>query len=286
MSESAIICLNGPNILELSLSDYFKRCDCIAVGSGILNQQIIPKYYFYESTSSLDIEYLNGNVYDPYYALFLVLEPLQLNALIERSRTNNIEVITNPQPFASYFVSPSKNLQHFNPHNWYSCDETTFISGHRASQNYLVKRLWEKGILLNYRCTLIKAFTLALVKGYKNIYIAGMNPSSPHHWFSENTDKASRVTYPSIDEKVMMQLYNNSHNLIRNMPLANNDDASIGYVNKQPKEKRIPNIFFAFISSLLYHCPDLASMINIKIMGNDPDVNSYLDRYKLNHLKY
>lgn len=283
--ETVVICLNGPNILDVIQKVSAIHADFICMGSGILNRFIKPKYYFFEPSCSLEHQQRTRQSYDPYNAMFLVLEPLQVNTLVHRSRTENISIIRNPQNLPSYFMMPPSNLKHYIPSKWFYCDESTFISGNRSAQKYLIQECWNSNILLNYRCTLIKAFSLALTLGYRNIYIAGFNPSSPHHWFTNNPRMAAEISHHATDEDILSQIFRGAHRLIEQMPLLNNDDASISSIPEYSL-KRIPNIFLSFLSSFYCHCPELSSTMTIKILGDDPDVIAYLKSYRMEELRF
>jgi len=284
-TDSVVIALNGPNLLSDRSRRLCSEFDVISFSSGALIDHLRPRFFFHEPWESLPTAYHNNIQYDLYQCMFLSFEVPIIEALIEHSKQSELYVIQGQQPFQKYFLTCPKDLQISIP-KWYFCDETTFISGHRASIAYIQGRLWTTGCLLNYRCSLIRAFTLALALDYRQIFITGLNPSTPHYWFSADPAVGSKYLLTSLDRGLYRQVFLNSHLLIN--AIGNPGFDAQAFSSKTPdveKEKKtITNIFFAFLSSCFAKCPIDFDEEKIRIISDDAYVMNCATRYHLTHL--
>ena len=281
-SDQAVIVLNGPNLLNEKNFRICENKDVICFSTGSLIQQLNPVFFFHEPWEAMDLAFKKNLRYTIYENLFIALEIPMIESLIKKSQGIRTKVITNPQPFKSNFIEYPEYMK-VNITKWISCDETTFMSGHRDSRRYVEKKMWEEGYLLNYRCSLIRAFTLCLSLGYSSITILGMNPSTPHYWFSANTKRAIKYINEDLDINVYKQIFDNFHYLINTVNNATHDDQALTHISEttEREKKSIGNVLFSFLSTMMGVCPEEIARRDIEIITDDPLIYQIASQYNL-----
>jgi len=280
-----VIALNGPNLLSEHSKKLCSQSDIIGFSSGIFIDFIKPRYFFHEPWESIPSAYSHQVQYDLYQTLFLTMEIPILESLIARAQQTEFYVIQNQQPFPDYFLSfPDESKKY--TCQFYFCDETSFVSGHRSCIPYIQQRLWKTGCLLNYRCSLIRAFTLSLSLGYHKIYIVGLNPSTPHYWFSADPMVGASHILPALDRGLYSQLFSNAHRLINAIGNESFDVQALSsqVSNIEKERKTITNVFFSFLSACFAKCPDVFEDTSVIVVSDDPLVLGYAKQYHLEHL--
>ena len=59
-----------------------------------------------------------------------------------------------------------------------------------------------KALLLNFRCSIIRALSLGYILGYEHITLVGLDPSSPYHWYTIESVNNQDYWLPEIDSYI------------------------------------------------------------------------------------
>ena len=146
-----------------------------------------PNFLFFES---IDIAHLpvgassSGSQMLHYYCAAMELELLR----ILRTKSN-IKIILNPMlpaaqlsPSVSYFTPLPRGCTATLPQYYFinESNDELILRGLRAYVDY------SQSAILNFRCSMVRALSLAFELGYDNIILLGLDPSSPLHWYSSD----------------------------------------------------------------------------------------------------
>jgi hypothetical protein len=186
-NDTVIIAGSGPS---LSLIESPLLADVAFDLIGTVNTVMLkrePSFLFFEST---DIAHLpdgpssTGSLKLFYYDAAMSIEFLR----ILRCRSS-IKIILNPMfpvarlsPLVSYFTPLPKGCNATLPRYYYineSNDELIL----RGLKDYID---YPHSSILNFRCSMVRALSLAFELGYDKIILLGLDPSSPLHWYSSD----------------------------------------------------------------------------------------------------
>jgi len=182
---SCVICGNGQSIIcDEVLSGHN---DIILINSGIF-LDIEPAIYFYERFGLISGETTHSFGIENYLEKNFDFEAILRVISYEMGRTASEvldvqKIFINPNPSKLGYMNPLLGQPRSIPLNYYSFNEDNVgLYGYHLLQYFRYLRI---NRILNFRGSIIRAYSAALMIGYDDIYFAGIDPSEYKWWWEE-----------------------------------------------------------------------------------------------------
>lgn len=181
--DSCVICGNGKSVIcdEVLSGDN----DVILINTGIF-LNIDPVLYIYERIGLISGDTTHAWCIDNYLQDNFDFEAIQRIIFYEMGRTAQEAVepkriLVNPNPSILGFLNPLPgNLETISTDFFSFNEEDKLMYGHHLLHYF---RHLRNIRILNFRGSIIRAYSAALMMGYQTIYFAGLNPSEYVWWW-------------------------------------------------------------------------------------------------------
>jgi len=264
-AKKAVILLNGPDLLRYqhSIADLLLQADYVFGFSYGALTNITFTDFIYEAPildgineRALDpIEWLNSAINNCCFALASQIPIALMNKKIDRVYLNS----SNSSSFLKT-LAPSNNWLNFIKPNYFFVNEATNYSTCQSLRYYFNSSLF-LSIPINYRCSCIRALSLAYLNGSEIIHIYGMSPSTPRYFL--------------LDASIQLLMTNNSYwqDIISQWKLL--EDQAVNqihfeYYNSIFDKSMVYNIFLYIKLLISYHQKVIGRELSIKVFSEDP----------------
>lgn len=264
-AKKALILLNGPDLLmyQHSLADLLLQVDYVfGFSYGALTNLNFTDF-IYEAPildgineRALDpIEGLNYAINNCRYTLASQVPIALMNKKIER-------VYLNPRNGSSFLkdLAPNNNWLNFIRPNYFFVNEATNFSTCQSLRYYFSSSLF-LSTPINYRCSCIRALSLAYLNGSEIIHIYGMSPSTSRYFL--------------LDASIQLLMASNSYwqDIINQWKLL--EDQAVNqnhnnYFNRIFEKSMVYNIFLYIKLLSSYHQKVSGRELSIKVFSGDP----------------
>lgn len=261
--------------------------DIFCMSSGIHLPRINPNIYFYEPFNNLE-----NSLVKPVEVLWRCIDALNVSEANKILNKNKTGCIISPQPFQKYSILPVSTITRDS--DWFYVNESSLTTGIRGFRKYLKEIKSSNFLLLNYRCTLFRAISVAIVMDYETISIIGLDPSTPDYWFMNQSLFEDFLTSDSHSSLPILHKFGRDLKVIaKNMNIkshqdyARQDDGGV----KDYNSKSIPSLLFLLLSELALTRGSKSKYLNnalakTYIYSEDPLISKLAAIYGMKDLIY